>query len=58
VVKKLQNSGWFVARVKGSHHIMKLEGRPGSVPVPIHGSKDLSKSLVKIIEKQTGVKLL
>lgn len=58
VVKKLQSEGWFVARVKGSHHIMKLEGRPGSVPVPVHGSRDLSKALVKMIEKQTGVNLL
>jgi predicted RNA binding protein YcfA (HicA-like mRNA interferase family) len=29
-----------------------------SVPVPVHGSKDLGIGLLKAIEKQTGVKLI
>jgi predicted RNA binding protein YcfA (HicA-like mRNA interferase family) len=29
-----------------------------SVPVPVHGNKDLGIGLIKTIEKQTGVKLI
>lgn len=29
-----------------------------SVPVPVHGTKDLGVGLLKAIEKQTGVKLI
>lgn len=55
VMKELQRNGWVEARVKGSHHMMKKDGI--TVPVPIHGSKDIGIGLLKKIEKQTGVKL-
>jgi len=46
-----------VVRVQGSHHILVKEGLPRSVPVPVHGSRDLSVGLLKAIERQSGVKL-
>lgn len=56
VIRILERSGWTPARVNGSHHMM----RKGSVtvPVPVHGTRDLGVGLLKKIEKQTGVKLI
>jgi predicted RNA binding protein YcfA (HicA-like mRNA interferase family) len=55
VIRKLVNAGWREARVSGSHHILQKDGK--SVPVPVHGGRDLGVGLLRKIEKQTGVKL-
>lgn len=36
---------------------MERSGFARSVPVPVHGAKDIGIGLLKAIEKQTGVKL-
>lgn len=56
VIKQLKKSGFEIVRISGSHHVMKKESC--TVVVPVHGSKDLKKGLIKSIEKQSGVKLL
>jgi predicted RNA binding protein YcfA (HicA-like mRNA interferase family) len=38
VRKKLENAGWTLARVHGSHHIFTGEGRP-LVSIPVHRGK-------------------
>jgi len=55
VIKKLQSAGWKEVRISGSHHILRKDGT--SVPVPVHGGRDLGIGLIRKIEKQTGVKL-
>jgi predicted RNA binding protein YcfA (HicA-like mRNA interferase family) len=50
----LKDHGWSLDRVKGSHHIFIKPGKR-SIPVPIHGSKDLPKGLVKAILKQAEI---
>ena len=55
IIRKLENEGWHIKRVRGSHHIMSKDNR--SVPVPVHGSAEIGKGLLSAIEKQTGVKL-
>lgn len=57
VISKLKAEGWQLARIEGSHHIMEKSGYLRPVPVPVHGTKDLSIGLIKAIERQTGVKL-
>jgi len=52
--KHLEVNGWVCDRISGSHHIMIKEGCR-SIPVPIHGTTDLPKSLVKAILKQAGI---
>lgn len=54
-IKRLKAEGWEVKRVRGSHHMLKKEGRV--VPVPVHGIADIGKGLLADIERQTGVKL-
>ncbi len=47
--------GFRLSRVKGSHHILIKEGKR-SIPVPVHGNKDLPHGLINAILKQAGIK--
>jgi predicted RNA binding protein YcfA (HicA-like mRNA interferase family) len=55
LVKTLEKNGWELDRIKGSHHILVKEGRR-SIPIPVHGNKDLPPGLVNAIFKQAGIK--
>lgn len=55
VIKRLEEAGWRVLRINGSHHRMGKGGL--RTTVPLHGSRDLGQGLLTAIEKQTGVKL-
>ncbi len=55
IIARLKEAGWTLARVRGSHHLMSKNGK--SVPIPVHGTKDIGKSLLADLEKQTGVNL-
>jgi predicted RNA binding protein YcfA (HicA-like mRNA interferase family) len=50
----MQEVGWQLDRVNGSHHIFKHPIRPGIVVVP-HPKKDLGLGLVKSIRQQAGI---
>ena len=56
LVKLLKKNGWSEDRIAGSHHIMVKAGRR-SIPVPVHGKKDLPKGLIAAILKQAEIKL-
>jgi len=53
IIRKLEKSGFWCARVRGSHHIM-TNGRI-VCPVPVHGNKDIAIGTLKSIEKISGV---
>ncbi len=53
--KLMEEHGWHMDRISGSHHIMIRENCR-SIPIPIHGSTDLPKGLVSAILKQAGIK--
>jgi predicted RNA binding protein YcfA (HicA-like mRNA interferase family) len=50
VVRALRKAGFVVARIKGSHHIMRHRDDPrrGTV-VPVHRGKDIKRSLLRKI---------
>ena len=54
-VRALQNLGFRLDRVEGSHHMMVKEGHPRAVPVPVHGSKTLPKGTLAGIIRMAGV---
>ena len=56
VIKRLEEDGWYVDRINGSHHQMKHPSKPGTTSVP-HPKKDLKKGTISSIEKQSGVRL-
>lgn len=55
IITKLKAAGWWVTRVRGSHHLMTNGSK--TTPVPVHGNRDIGRGLIATIERQTGVKL-
>jgi predicted RNA binding protein YcfA (HicA-like mRNA interferase family) len=53
--KVLEDAGWRLDRISGSHHIMVKEGCR-SIPIPLHGNTEIPKGLVSAILKQSGLK--
>ncbi|WP_207707162.1 MULTISPECIES: type II toxin-antitoxin system HicA family toxin [Acetobacterium] len=53
ILKLLEKNGWVEERIKGSHHVMKKNGKTEIIPV--HG-KDVPTGLLKTILKRTGLK--
>ena len=51
----MQQHGWVLDRISGSHHVMIKEGCR-SIPVPVHGSKDLPQGLVSAVMRQAGIR--
>jgi len=51
IIRELKAAGWFLSRVRGSHHVIKHPTHPGHVEVP-HPKKDLGTGLVAAIRKQ------
>ena len=54
LTKLLKDHGWVLDRISGSHHIMIKEGER-SIPIPVHGKKDIPIGLSKRILKQAGI---
>jgi predicted RNA binding protein YcfA (HicA-like mRNA interferase family) len=53
--KMLEKDGWFLDRVKGSHHQFKHPIKKGVVTLP-HPRKDIPIGTVNSILKQVGLK--
>ncbi|MCR5177323.1 MAG: type II toxin-antitoxin system HicA family toxin [Anaerovibrio sp.] len=51
----LEDDGWRVVRIKGSHHIMKHPTKPGMITLPMH-NKDMKPGTYNTILKQAGLK--
>jgi len=54
IIRRLKAAGWFLDRVRGSHHVFTHPGHPGHVVVP-HPKKDLGLGLVAAIRRQAGL---
>jgi predicted RNA binding protein YcfA (HicA-like mRNA interferase family) len=53
VIKRLEREGWYLARVKGSHHQFKHPNKPGRVTVK-HPDSDIPVGTLRSIERQAG----
>ena len=51
----LEEKGWRLARIKGSHHIYIQVGNPVRISVPVHGNKPLKIGLQRHIMKVGGI---
>jgi len=54
LIKLLQEKGWLMDRIEGSHHILVKDSE--TLSVPVHGSKDLGKGLLHALMRQGGLK--
>ncbi len=53
-VKLLEENGWELDRIAGSHHIM-MKGNQ-TISVPVHAGKPLPTGLLNRLLKQAGLK--
>lgn len=54
LVKLMQDNGWMLDRINGSHHVMVKDGV--AIPVPVHGKKELKTGTQSAILKKAGLK--
>lgn len=55
LARAVEKLGWTLARIQGSHHVYKKEGRRERVVIPIHGNKPLKIGLLKSQMKIAGI---
>jgi len=53
--KILENLGWHLVQVNGSHHVYMKPGNSARISLPVHGNEDLKISLLKHFMKVAGI---
>ncbi len=56
IIKLLEEDGWFLSRIKGSHHQYEHPTKPGTVTVK-HPQYDVPIKVLQSIEQQTGIQI-
>jgi predicted RNA binding protein YcfA (HicA-like mRNA interferase family) len=51
----LQQNGWILKRIRGSHHIFGKSGEIKIITVPVHGNATLKPGLANRISKDTNI---
>ncbi len=54
-VRAFEKAGFKVDRIKGSHHIMKRDGHPHLLSVPVHGNKSLPSGTLRSLIGDSGL---
>jgi predicted RNA binding protein YcfA (HicA-like mRNA interferase family) len=55
-IRALRRAGFFLRRIKGSHHIMEHAGPPvRNVTVPVHHNKALKRATLASVIRQSGL---
>ena len=56
VIRALKKAGFEVARIKGSHHLLRHRDDPArSTVVPVHAGRDIKRGLLRKIISDTGL---
>ena len=53
IIRRLEEEGWSLERISGSHHVFKHRANGGILVVP-HPKKDLGPGLVRRIYREAG----
>jgi predicted RNA binding protein YcfA (HicA-like mRNA interferase family) len=53
--KVLEDHGWELQRIRGSHHIYGQPGNPTILTVPVHGNHDLKIGTLGRLLKDSGI---
>jgi predicted RNA binding protein YcfA (HicA-like mRNA interferase family) len=54
LIRRVEEDGWVLRRVRGSHYQFKHPEKPGLVTIP-HPKKDMPQGTVKNILRQAGI---
>jgi len=55
MVRVLETQGWYVKRVRGSHHILRHAEIPDALPVPVHANRPLKRGTLMSILRTAGL---
>ncbi|HEX2431052.1 MAG TPA: type II toxin-antitoxin system HicA family toxin [Aestuariivirgaceae bacterium] len=55
LIRLLRQAEWIQVRQRGSHRTYKHPDSQHLVTVPMHGSRDLSRGVLRSIERITGL---
>jgi predicted RNA binding protein YcfA (HicA-like mRNA interferase family) len=55
VIEALAAQGWYVKRIRGSHHILRHPSIPDAIPVPVHGKRPLKPGTLGNILRTAGL---
>jgi predicted RNA binding protein YcfA (HicA-like mRNA interferase family) len=53
--RRLNQAGWALKRVEGSHHIFAKSGERKVIAVPVHGNQTIKPGLALRIAKDAGI---
>ena len=53
--KILEENGWELVRISGSHHVFAKDGEEAKIVVPVHGNREIKTGLLKAIIKTAGL---
>ncbi|MCO5315809.1 MAG: type II toxin-antitoxin system HicA family toxin [Solirubrobacterales bacterium] len=54
-IAALEKDGWYVKRVRGSHHVMRHPDIPDAIPVPVHGNREIKRGTLSSILRVAGL---
>jgi predicted RNA binding protein YcfA (HicA-like mRNA interferase family) len=55
VIAVLAKKGWYVKRIRGSHHVLRHPSIPDAIPVPVHGSRPIKRGTLSSILRAAGI---
>lgn len=55
VLRAFARLGWSEVRVVGSHHILKKEGHPAVLTVPVHRGRTIKQGLMRGLLKAASL---
>lgn len=55
VIAALEKKGWYVKRVRGSHHVLRHPSIPNAIPVPVHGNREIKRGTLASILRTAGL---
>jgi predicted RNA binding protein YcfA (HicA-like mRNA interferase family) len=55
LLRILEAQGWYVKRIRGSHHILRHAAIPDALPVPIHGNQPIKRGTLGNILRTAGI---
>ena len=55
LIRIVEKDGWYLARIKGSHHTFKHPAKKGNVTIP-HPNNDLPIKTINSVLRQAGLK--
>ena len=56
VIRLIQDDGWYVVAIKGSHRQYKHSTKPGRVTIAGHPGDDLAPGTLNSVLKQAGLR--